>query len=380
MSSWFEERRADKRVEAQERRADREFEAKLRRTERREAQKEQRDEKAQRRRDRAARRQARAARREKTLTPGTVYRKGTLVLVGLSALASLPAQIIHFVTIHWMLFPIGPALEGAAWVMAAGVAYADERKLPVWVRWLLRGLSMGAAGYAAHINLGYGRSLEGHGLSAADAAAVGWGLAAVTMLGPLFFEVRQWVLTLTAATLDPKKRAEEKARARHEKRRREHHKDVVELARRLVSAAPYGTLKFEDAFAAAWEIFYGTGTPGMTPALHAQQLASRQSLTVAMDEANGSPVSTRGRLLERLHPAPSALVYRPGSSQVASDLPPASEGPQKAAQKSGRKAPPPHRRSKGDAVPFHPVAKTEAALERGGSPRRIPAVNGHHHS
>ncbi|MEU5580953.1 hypothetical protein ABZ791_30215 [Streptomyces huasconensis] len=379
MSSWFEERRADKRVDAQERRADREFEAKLRRTERREAKKEQREEKAQQRRDRAARRQARAARREKTLTPGNVYRKGTLGLVALSALASLPAQIIHFTAIHWMLFPIGPAVEGAAWVMAAGVAYADERRLPMWVRWLLRVLSLSAAGFAANINYQYGLSLTAHGVDPAGARVAGIGLAAVTLGGPLFFEVRQWVLTLTAAAVDPKKRAEDKARAAHEKKRRKHHEDVVKLARRLMSAAPYGTLRFEAAFAAAWEIFYGTGTPGMTPALHAQQLASRQSLTAAMDEANGSPVSTRGRLLERLHPAPSVLIHRPGSSQVASDLPPTSESPQKAAQKGGRKTPPPHRRSKGDAVPFHPIAKNEAALERGGSPRRIPAVNGHHH-
>ncbi|MFF4536567.1 hypothetical protein [Streptomyces aureus] len=379
MSSWSAERRADKAADAAERRRDDEHRSQLRRDERRKDREEAREIKAQERRDRTARRQARAARREKTLTPGNVYRKGTLGLVSLSALASLPAQIIHFVTIHWMLFPIGPALEGGAWVMAAGVAYADEKKLPAWVRWLLRGLSMGAAGYAAHINLGYGRSLEGHGLSAADAAAVGWGLAAVTMLGPLFFEVRQWVLTLSADRVDPKKRAEEKARAKHEAKRRKHHKDVVELAKTLVSAAPFGTLKFEEAFASAWEIKHGTRTPGMTPALFAEKLASSKALGDAMDEANGSPVSNRGRLLELLHPAPQKLLSQPGSSQVASDLPPASGGTQKTAEKRGRKAPPPHRRTKNDSVPFHPIAKTEAALERGGTPRRIPAVNGHNH-
>ncbi|WP_053638264.1 hypothetical protein [Streptomyces sp. NRRL F-4707] len=370
MSSWFEERRADKAADAQQRREDREFESKLRREEAREAKKERREEEAQRRRDKASRRQARAARREKTLTPGNVYRKGTLALVAASALASLPAQVMHFVTISVMLLPLPFALEGAAWVMNAGVAYADERKLPAWVRWLLRGLALTAAGFAAWINYDYGRH---------TAPAVGWGLAAVTLLGPLFFEVRQWVTTLTVDAAERKRRSDDKARAKHERKRWKDHKDVVRLAERLVSAAPFGTLKFEAAFAAAWEIFYGTATPGMTPALHAQQLASRQSLTTAMDEANGSPVSTRGRLLERLHPSPSPLIYRPGSSQVASDLPPTPERPQKAAQKGGRKTPPLHRRSKGDAVPFHPIAKTEAALERGGTPRRIPAANGHHH-
>jgi len=379
VSSWHEERRRNLAAEAEERRKGKAFDAELRREERRKDREETREVKAQERRDKTARRQARAARREKTLTPGNVYRKGTLILVALSALASLPAQILHFFAIHWMLFPVGPAVEGAAWVMAAGVAYADEKKLPAWVRWLLRGLSLSAAGFAANINYKYGLSLTEHGVSETNATAAGIGLAAVTMLGPLFFEVRQWVLTLSAATGDSKKRADEKARAKHNRKRYRDHKDVVKLARRLVSAAPFGTLKFEDAFVAAWEIFYGTGTPGMTPALHAQQLASRQSLATAMDEANGAPISTRGRLLQMLHPAPSALISQPGSSQVASDLPPSSEKPQKAAQKGGRKAPPLHRRTKGDSVPFHLAAKTEAALERGGTPRRIPAVNGHTH-
>jgi hypothetical protein len=254
--------------------------------------------------------------------------------------------------------------------MAAGVAYADERQLPAWVRWLLRGLCLTAAGYAASINYSYGAHID---------PAVGYGLAAVTLLGPLFFEVRQWVSTLTVDAGEKKRRAQEKARAKHEKDRRKDHEQVVKLAKRLVSAAPFGTLELEDAFVAAWEIFYGTSIPGMTPAMHAQLLASRQDLAAAMDEANGAPISTRGRLLQVLHPAPSVLISGPGSSQVASDLPPSSEKPQKAAQKGGRKAPPPHRRTKGDAVPFHPIAKTEAALERGGSPRRIPAANGHHH-
>lgn len=383
MSSWSEERRADKAADAAERRLNDEHRSQLRRDERRKDREEERDVKAQERRDRTARRQARAARREKTLTPGNVYRKGTLGLVSLSALASLPAQIIHFVTIHWMLFPIGPALEGGAWVMAAGVAYADEKKLPVWVRWLLRGLSMGAAGYAAHINLGYGRSLEGHGLSAADAAAVGWGLAAVTMLGPLFFEVRQWVLTLTASQVDPKKRATEKARAKHERKRRGDHKDVVKLAKTLVSAAPFGSLMFEEAFASAWEIKHGSRTPGMTPALFAEKLASSKALGAAMDEANGSPVSNRGRLLELLHPAPQKLLSQPGSSLVNSQMPPAAGKPAKAPPKGDRKPGADGRRGNGGTPPrrrpgtvkYHPLAGLAAA----DTATKVTAANGHHH-
>ena len=366
MSSWFEERRADRREDAAERRRDEAHRAQLRRDERRKDREEAHEVKVQERRDKAARRQARAARREKTLTAANVYRKGTLALVAASALASLPAQVMHFVSISLMLLPLPFALEGAAWVMNAGVAYADERKLPAWVRWLLRAFAMGAAGYAAHINYAYGAETN---------ASVAWGLAGVTVMGPLVFEIRQWVHTLSAVAVDPKKRAEEKARAKHEKRRRKDHKDVVKLAKKLVSAAPYGALAFEEAFASAWEILHGTRTPGMTPTLHAQAHASRKALAAAFDAANGSPVSMRGRLLEVLYPAPVKARAVTGKPQVVTDLPPTLKKASEKGQKGVRKQPPPHRRTKGDALPFHPLAKTQAA----DTARLHAAVNGHHH-
>ncbi|PSK47987.1 hypothetical protein B0E38_06464 [Streptomyces sp. 111WW2] len=377
---WNEQRRLDKAAAADQKRKDddaaAERRAKIRADEdarrraNRQADKaESRADRQQKRRDKKDRRRERAQTWHKNTRPGIVYQRGTLALVGASVAASLPAQIMHFAHLSLWLVTLPFALEGAAWVMAAGVAYADEKNLPAWVRWLLRGLCLTAAGYAGWINYDYGMQTN---------PAVGYGLAAVSLLGPLVFEIRQWVMNLSFDAAEKRKRGEAKARAKHDRARYRHHKDVVKLARRMVSAAPYGSLNLEDAFTAAWEIFYGTATPGMTPGLHAQQLASRQSLTKAMDEANGAPISTRARLLQRLHPAPSALISGPGSSQVASDLPPSSESPQKATQKGGRKAPPPHRRSKGDALPFHPLAKTEAALERGASPKRIPVANGHH--
>ncbi|MFJ5644070.1 hypothetical protein [Streptomyces sp. NPDC093223] len=366
MSNWSEERRADKAADAAERRRNDEHRAQLRRDERRKDRDEAREVKAQQRRDRVQRRQARAARREKTLTAGNVYRKGTLALVAASALASLPAQVMHFVAISLILLPLPFALEGAAWVMASGVAYADERKLPAWVRWLLRGLSMGAAGYAAHINYTYGAETN---------TSVAWGLAGVTVMGPAVFEIRQWVSTLSVNAVDPKKRAEEKAREAHEKRRRRDHKDVVELAAKLVSAAPYGKLAFEEAFATAWEIKYGTRILGMTPDLHGEKLASSKALTAAMDAANGSPVSVRAKLLETLHPVVIKRTESDGKSQVVTDLPPASKKPSEKTPKGARRQPPPHRRTKGDALPFHPLAKSQAAE----TARDQLVVNGHHH-
>lgn len=375
MDSWHDERRRDRAATAEEQRRTKAFEAQLAREERRKDREEERADKAQRRRDRAQKKAARAAKRQRELTPSNVYGKGTLALVGFSAAASLPAQIIHFVTLHWMLFPIGPAIEGLAWVMAAGVAYADEKKLAPWVRWLLRGLTLGAASFAAYINYTYGLSLETKGLTYSEAQTVGTGLAAVTLAGPVVFEIRQWVRTLTAAADNPK-RAQEKARAQHEKKRRKDHKKVAQLAERLVSAEAFGKLDFQDAFARAWEIEYGTRELGLNPALHAQRYASRKAYQEALDVANGSPVSVRGRLLEVLHPSSGKAAKATGNPQVVTDLSPLSKGPEKKPAKGVRGKPPVHHRTKGDAVPFHPVAKIQHSHE---ARTRIAAVNGHHH-
>ncbi|WP_275558530.1 hypothetical protein [Streptomyces sp. 5-6(2022)] len=295
MSSWSEERRRNLAAEAEQRRknedaaADREIKLRSAEDQRKQANAEaKRQREQQRRRDKANRRQARAAKREKTLTPGNVYKRGTLLLVALSALASLPAQILHFVAIHWMLFSIGPAVEGAAWVMAAGVAYADERKLSPWVRWLLRVLSLSAAGFAANINYRYGLSLTEHGVSASNAAVAGLGLAAVTLGGPLMFEVRQWVLTLSASTLTPKQQAEVKARAKHEKKRRKTFERVADRQEQLMLAAPYGTLKAEDAWARAWWDIEGAPL-GVTADVIADRLDAEADVSAVLAEAERTP-------------------------------------------------------------------------------------------
>lgn len=382
MSSWSEERRRNLAAEAEQRRKDkdaaaerrrkeREAEDKRHRDERRADKDEKRNDRLQRRRDRRDRRRERVARREKALAPETVYRRGTLALVAASALASLPAQIMHFVRVSMMLLPLPFALEGSAWVMAAGVAYADEKRLPAWVRWLLRGLSLSAAGFAANINYQYGAETN---------SSVGWSLAAVTLGGPLFFEVRQWVTTLSAAA-DPKRR-EERRKARHEKARRKDHKDIVKLAKRLVSAAPYNTLSFENAFKRAWVIKYGTDELGMTPEYHQQGVASAAALAAAKqpkaldNKAIGERLRVRLSASDFVLPTPFGKVTQgTGSSQVVTDLPPSPKDASETPRKGARRQPPTHRRSKGDTLPFHPLAKSAAAV----TAHKVTAANGHHH-
>ncbi|MFJ4531095.1 hypothetical protein [Streptomyces nigrescens] len=315
LSTYRQEQRADDAAKAEQRRLDASA-AEERRAERRRGE----DERAARLRqqarqdreaDRAARRQRRQERaeaRSAALTPENIYRRGTLGLVTASGLASLPAQVLHFVGISPLLLPLPLALEGAAWVMAAGVAYADARNLPGWARWMLRSLVLGCAAFAAYINYGYGLSLVDHGLSEQDASTVGAGLAAVTILGPAVFEIRQWVSTIAAAVGS----AEERDRRRHAARRRRHHRKVLRVANRLVSAAPFGALPAEDAWGRAWAIVHGSDEPCMTPDLHQQAVESADRMRTAQqhrktsENAEESTESAAKRSTAELGESPAA--------------------------------------------------------------------------
>ncbi|WP_241777768.1 hypothetical protein [Streptomyces sp. CT34] len=364
LSTYRQERRADQAAEAEQRRIDAAA-AEDRRAERQKAADERaarlrEQARAERQADRAerqARRREQAERRAVAWTPERIYRNGTLALVVASGLASLPAQIVHFVGISVMLLPVPLGLESAAWVMAAGVAYADARSAPVWVRWLLRALVAACAGFAASINYGYGLSLADgpHGLSADNAAAAGTGLAAVTVLGPAVFEIRQWVSTLAARDEDTKERH------RHAARRRRHHRDVLRVARRLVSAAPFGTLPAEEAWKRAWEVVHGPTEPGMTPRLEQRGVASATRLIEARKpDADAVARRIRAGLAHPQFVLPdtgNVVPIHREKPQVATQVPPTAEKPVKGA----RKRPVPPRRRKGDTPRFHSAAKVAAA-------------------
>lgn len=261
----------------------------------------------------AARAERKAA-RQQSLTPGNVYRTGTLALVTASALGSMPAQILHFAHMSPMLLPLPFAIEGAAWVMAAGVAYADERGLPGWVRWALRGFVLAAAGFAASINYGYGKNIAG--LSEADQTTAGIGLAAVSLLGPLLFEVRQWVGTLSAKTgtaEEKKRRREEKKaeaqRREHLARRRKDHKDIAKEADRLLSAMPYGAITEEEAFSTAWQIKHGA-QQGLSADVFSRVTNARVQLGAAFElgEHVRPELVRSGMLASAYNPLPGRLA------------------------------------------------------------------------
>ncbi|MER6525733.1 hypothetical protein [Streptomyces sp. NPDC001508] len=303
------EARADRAAQAEQRRLDAAA-AEQRRQERQRAEDARADRLAQQRSaDRDRRRADRAQRRGQALAPQNVYRTGTLALVVASGLASLPAQVLHFVDISPMLLPLPLALEGAAWVMAAGVAFADSRNLAARVRWLLRLFVVAAAGFAASVNYGYGTSLPG--LSAAEQSTAGIGLAAVTLLGPLLFEIRQWVCTLAASEDDT---PEARKMRRHTRLRRRHHRAVARTADRLLSAAPFGTLPTEEAWAQAWAIETGADCPGMTPQLHRRAVKSAATLEAAL-----TPDPETGRKRKKM--------TRNGAERSTADLPEPASAP-----------------------------------------------------
>jgi hypothetical protein len=290
MTTFYEDQRADRAAMAEQKRLTAQHSDRLRADRQREADERTARLREQARADRQAdrqeqqqRRQERAERRREVLTPAEIFRRGTFAVVIASGLASLPAQVMHFVGISPLLLPLPLAVEGLAWVMAAGVAYADARRLPVWVRWLLRSLIAAFASFAAFINYGYGQSLTNL-LSVGDAKTVGLGLAAVTLLGPIAFEIRQWVSTLAASIegIDADRRE-------HSRRRRRHHRKVVRVADRLISAAPHGELDRQAAFERAWSIVRGCPDPGMTPALHKRAAKSAQAMHKARAQQPDHP-------------------------------------------------------------------------------------------
>ncbi|UYX94233.1 hypothetical protein [Streptomyces sp. BI87] len=268
--------------------------------------------------DKARRKEEKASWRREKLTPQNVYRTGTLGLVVASGLASLPAQVMHFVEISPMLLPLPLALEGAAWVMAAGVAFADARQLAARVRWMLRAFVVAAAGFAAWINYGYGSHLDG--LTPAQQTTAGVGLAAVTLLGPLLFEIRQWVSTLAA---DEDETPDARARRRHARLRRRHHRAVARTAGRLLSAAPVDSLTEEDAWARAWEIEQGADEPGMTPDLVARRVTRTAAYQAAEHTTRNSKKKGwfgRNRSTPDLHETPDPA---PVEAESAEEIAPA---------------------------------------------------------
>ena len=361
-SSWREEMRADRAAEGAERRKDNEAaldrRLKVEEARTKRAREERAHREAEKRRKKRERKAAWRARFDWVAVNTDLAAALTVMVAGM-----VPAFYFQLDALTGAGVFAGLAallafmLEAGAWAATAGEVKAMKAGRAIWP---YRTAIWSFTTAAASINFA-------HGMETA------WWLGAILAASSVVPVALFHMVMAGRHAAKPKPDAQAKARVKHEKNRRRHHKSVVQLAERLVSAAPFGELVFEDAFTTAWEIQHGTREHGLMPALHAKRHASRKAYADALDTANGSPVSIRGRLLEVLHQPPQTAPVEPVKPQRVTQIPPSTEG----APKAPRKRPVPPVRRKGDSVPFHPVVGAVAAET---ARRSVTAtVNGHHH-
>ncbi|MFV8130061.1 DUF2637 domain-containing protein [Streptomyces syringium] len=279
---WREQRRQDRLSEREQDRADKAAQAEARREARR---LEREQDRADRAADRGEKRQDKAARAARWRgARGWVVANGALICTGVvMGCAIVPALVAQFTALSTAgLGPLLAALlaamlEGGAWAATFGAAKAARDDQPTG---RYRAATWACALVAAGVNFWHGSRDYGLWLGVVLAAAS-------------LFAVGMWELHLHG-THAPSR--EERQRVRHERRRRWHHRKVCRTADRLITAAPYGTLPAENAFAAAWRVRHGAA-PGLTAGLVADRLAAESRLgTVIESAADTGPQRVTARL------------------------------------------------------------------------------------
>ncbi|MCD9144362.1 DUF2637 domain-containing protein [Streptomyces albireticuli] len=267
---WREQRRQDRLADREQDRADRAAQAEARREARRLEREQDREdraaargEKRQDKADRAARWRAGRA---------WVVANGALICTGIvMACAIVPALVSQFTALSTAgLGPLLAALlaamlEGGAWAATFGAAKAAREGQPTG---RYRAATWACALVAAAVNFWHGSGDYGLWLGVVLATAS-------------LFAVGMWELHLHG-THTPS--AEERERSRHARRRRWHHRTVCRTADRLITAAPFGTLPAENAFAAAWHVRHGAA-PGLTADLLTDRLGAESRLGAVIESA-----------------------------------------------------------------------------------------------
>lgn len=265
-TQFYNERRKDKAADREADRADRQAE----RAESR------RDQDAELRRVQAAKkakteqvlkaRQARAVAWSRRTAWATANRARIFVwfVMGCSIVPAVISQVgaLTDAKVHLALAALLAAMmEGTAWAMHALGAEAEAKGKPagpyragMWAGGLV----------AAAINYWHGtEQYKDHGW-------VAWVLALSSL-------VAVWLVDRSTHAGSMPTRAERKAKkagALHAKKRAHHHADVLEVAQRLLSAAPYGRLSEDDAWLTAWHYVHGVPVAGVTAELIGAQLTA----------------------------------------------------------------------------------------------------------
>lgn len=412
---WRAAARADKAAEREQARLDAELRAHLdaeredrRRRQEREDRRD-REEAAERRREQEAdrKRQAREernaarakAKRERSATRrrwaravlanGDVTATVVVMLCGMiPAVISQGRGLVHMHMGHLLGTLLPVMLEMSAWAATLGEARALRESRRVWP---YRVAVWTSASLAAAIN--YREGLASYGLTGAvilAASSVGpVALWHMVMAGRHGAKAKRTKTEIAAAK---RAAAEEKAKAAHAKARRKHHPKVAEVADRLLSAAPYGSLAAETAWQQAWEAVHGAAAPGMTPELYAAAAAAKHRLGVAFELAPQETEQIRTRLLESFYgPTRTALPKlghvsalrkkthkkesgsvsaETASSQAVPQVTPASEKGEKGSRRGNPAGPPVRgRRTPGDTS-YSPVARRQMAIAANASTRK----------
>lgn len=292
MSTWSEERRKNNAADAAERRKDRDADLDRRlkvdaeRRKQEQAARAARD--AEKRRKKRERKAARKARIDWIVNNTDLAAAMTVMACGM-----IPAFYFQLDALTEAGVFIGLAallafmLEAGAWAGTAGEVKALKAGRAVWP-YKVAVWSFTAT--AASVNFA-------HGLDTA------WWLGAILAASSVV-PVALFHMVMAGrhkAKAKPKPDPQRKDRERHEKNRRRHHPTVANLADRLVSAAPFGTFAWEEAFVAAWSIVHGTNKPGMTPELHAVAARSQARIADAVEPPKRDKEGIRAAILERLN-------------------------------------------------------------------------------
>ncbi|MCX5226282.1 hypothetical protein [Streptomyces sp. NBC_00233] len=316
MSSYREDRRADRAAERAQDREDRrlELEAAAQR-EQAQAEERRKDADARRRQEQAdrkakqaehtARKTAAAAKRARLVrwlkaNPATLFVGFVMVASIVPAILSQVGALTGASVAAPMAGLLAAMLEGGAWAITfmgkqAEDAGREPRKYRIGT-WAV-------ATVAAAVNFWHG--LEAYG----DHPWVAFVLGASSL-----FAIYIWDLKTHGShgkTREQKKA--DKARKAHVSARRKHHPEIVEQAVKLQAALPFGVLDDESAFAAAWRIHTGA-EPGLSAELYATATNAVLSLGAAFELGD----NVREELLEtgfqaaRLNPFPE-LTHTPTS-------------------------------------------------------------------
>ncbi|WP_137235503.1 DUF2637 domain-containing protein [Streptomyces sp. BPSDS2] len=282
MTTFYEERRLDRKNDRAEDRLDRLAEAEQRRKDQEARQEEERRLRAERKREqtrrRAERRKARAELFAKLGKEGDTI--GALIVM---ACGIVPALAFQLRALDGEGLPgiislcLAVMLEAGAWVATVSGERAKREGRPVG---RFRVVMWACASFAAAINFSHAPGPGGGWLA--------WVLAAASYAGVFFWEVRGWGRAHgSKSTRTKAQRKEERRRRRHDRKRRRRFRAVYARYTDILTAHPYGTLNREQAWADAWR-----DTHGADLAVTAGVVAHRGKADKALAAAHGVGVET----------------------------------------------------------------------------------------